>query len=158
MSKIVVLFESRTGNTQALAEAVASGARANGGIVSLLPVEQAKPQDLLDAAGIIVGSFTSYGTLGGKLKLFFDETAAHHGKLSGKVGGAFASSGGVGGGNETTVLSIVQILLVHGLIVQGDPNSPHYGAVAIGHPDAKAVEAAQKLGKRVTELAKRLQL
>jgi len=158
MANIVVLYESRSGNTAALAEAVAAGVGLAGLTSALLPVERAKPEDLVQAVGIIAGSFTSYGILGGKLKTFFDETISLHGKLTGKVGGAFASSGGLGGGNETTVLSILQILLVHGLIVQGDPASPNYGAVSIGSPDEKSLEAGRKLGTRVAELAKRLNL
>lgn len=153
---ILVLFESRTGNTAALAEAVASGVRSAGFAAKLLSVEQAKPDDLLDPAGIIVGSFTSYGILAGRLKSFFDDSAKLHGKLVGKVGGVFATSGGLGGGNETTVLSLLQILLVHGLVIQGSADSPHFGAVAIGTPDERALESGRLLGKRVAELTARL--
>ena len=94
--------------------------------------------------------------MSGDLKSFFDETAKIHGKLAGKAGGAFASSGGFGGGTETTVLAIIQILLVHGLVVPGAAQSPHYGAVAIGVPDDKALESAFKLGERVARLAAKL--
>lgn len=153
---VIVLYESRTGNTRSLAEAVTSGVETTGSQARLLPVEQAHPTELLDADGLIVGSFTSYGTLGGKLKTFFDETAMLHGKLAGKVGGAFASSGGLGGGNEVTVLSILQILLVHGLIIQGSSTSPHFGVVSIGKPGETALLAANDLGRRVAALAARL--
>lgn len=52
-----------------------------------------------------------------------------HGKLVGKVGGVFTSSGMIGGGNETTIMSILQGLLIHGMIVQGVQEGNHYGPV-----------------------------
>lgn len=156
MGYIAIVYESRSGHTKALAEAVGEGVKAAGLEAKLIPVEKAVPQDLLDAAGIIAGSYTSYGIIGGGLKKFFDDTIVLHGQLEGKIGGAFASSGGLGGGNESTVLSILQILLVHGLIIPGNSRSPHYGAVAIGSPDSKALDAARDLGSRVAGLAKKL--
>ena len=55
-----------------------------------------------------------------EVKELIDESGKRHGKLVGKVGGAFASSGGPGGGNETTVLDIVKALRIRGMIVAGD--------------------------------------
>lgn len=156
MGYIAIVYESKSGHTKTLAEAVGDGVKSSGLDAKLIPVEKAVPQDLLNAAGIVAGSYTSYGIIGGRLKTFFDETIVLHGQLEGKVGGAFASSGGLGGGNESTVLSILQILLVHGLIIPGNARSPHYGAVAIGNPDAKALDAARDLGSRVALLAKKL--
>jgi NAD(P)H dehydrogenase (quinone) len=80
----------------------------------------------------------------------------YHGKLAGKVGGAFASSGAIGGGTETTVLDIVQALLIHGMVVQGDPGGAHYGPVAFGAPDDRGRKECEKLGRRVAELAAKL--
>jgi NAD(P)H dehydrogenase (quinone) len=114
--------------------------------------------DLLNAAGIIVGSYTSYGIVAGGTKEFFDKTVKIHRKLQGKVGGAFASSGELGGGNEATVLSILQMLLVHGMIIPGDSNAPHFGAIAIRKPDEQNLKACRELGKRVADLAKALGL
>lgn len=76
-------------------------------------------------------------------------------KLAGKVGGAFATSGVLGGGSETTVLDIVKALLVHGMIIAGDTNTP-CGAVAIGKPNTKAKGTCKELGKRISHLVKRL--
>ena len=78
------------------------------------------------------------------------------GKLEGKVGAGFASSGMLGGGNETTVLSILEALLIHGMIVQGDTGGGHYGPVAIGAPDERGTEECRKLGQKVARLVKKL--
>jgi NAD(P)H dehydrogenase (quinone) len=158
MSYVLVVYESQTGNTKRMAEAVSEGVASAGLEAKLMDVKDATQTDLLNAGGIIAGTFTSYGIVAGRMKEFFDKTVSIHGKLKGKVGGAFASSGKLGGGNEATVLSIVQMLLVHGMIVPGDSSSPHFGAVAIGKPDEQSLKGCQALGKRVADLVKALGL
>ncbi len=86
----------------------------------------------------------------------FDDSVRFYGKLIGKVGGAFTSSANIGGGNETTILSIVQMMLIHGMIVQGTTDGGHYGPVAIGSPDEKTLKECRNLGKRVAILVKKL--
>ena len=53
-------------------------------------------QDLLKADGIILGSPTYYGTMAAEMKAFIDRSVKYHGKLEGKIGGAFSSGGGLG--------------------------------------------------------------
>jgi NAD(P)H dehydrogenase (quinone) len=140
-----------------MAEAVATGARQVSGVeVEVRPVAEVGPDDLLKPEGIIMGSPVYYGTMAAELKTLIDESVKHHGKLIGKVGGAFASSGGPGGGNETTVLDIVKALLIHGMIVQGDAQGDHYGAIAVGAPDDRSRKECEKLGRRVAELVVKL--
>ena len=67
-----------------------------------------------------------------EVKELIDESGKRHGKLVGKGGGAFASSGGPGGGNETTVLDIVKALRIRRMIVDGDAQGDHYGPIAVG--------------------------
>lgn len=157
MAKLLVAYYSRSGNTEKMAEAVAAGAKQISGVeVALRPVGEVTPDDLLGMDGIIMGSPVYYGTMAAELKSLIDESVKHHGKLTGKVGGAFASSGGPGGGNETTVLDIVKAMLVHGMIVQGDAQGDHYGPIAVGAPDERSRKECDKLGRRVAELAARL--
>jgi len=91
-----------------------------------------------------------------KLKALIDESVEIHGKLEGKVGAAFTSSGGTATGAETTLLSILQAMLVHGMIVQGRAHSKHYGTVAVGAPNKKELESCRELGKRVANLVAKL--
>lgn len=139
-----------------MAEAVAVGARGTGAEINLCEVNDCSMDQLLEYDGIIAGSPTYYGLVSGPLKEFFDRSIVHHGKLEGKVGGAFSSAGILGGGSETTLLSILQMMLVHGMIVQGQARGNHYGAVSIGAPDEKALEQCRELGKRVARLALKL--
>lgn len=53
--KISVIYWSGTGNTEAMAKAIAEGAKAQGATVSLLSVDQASLDDVINADGIALG-------------------------------------------------------------------------------------------------------
>lgn len=157
MPKVLIIYHSRTGNTQAMAEAVAEGAKSVPGVeVELRRVEECTPEDLLTVDGIIVGSPTYYGLPASEIKRLFDESVRYHGQLEGKVGGAFSSSANVGGGNETTVMGILQMMLIHGMVVQGAVQGDHYGPVSVGYPDARSRSQCFALGERVAKLVLKL--
>jgi NAD(P)H dehydrogenase (quinone) len=158
MSYVLIVYESRTGNVKKMAEAIAEGVRQEGLETKILPASQVQLEDMIGASGIIAGTFTSYGIVAGEMKTLFDQSATKHGSLHGKIGGAFASCGGLGGGVETTVISILQMMLVQGMIIEGSHHTPHFGAVAIGKPDEKSLKGCQELGKRVAVLVKKLGL
>ncbi len=157
MAKILVVYDSKTGNTEKMALAVAEGAREIKGVtVDVKKVDKTTVEDLLGADGIVMGSPTYYGLMSAKLKALFDESVKIHGKLEGKVGAAFTSSGRTATGAETTILSILQAMLVHGMIVQGRANDKHYGAAAVGSPRERDLKTCKVLGKRVANLIKKL--
>lgn len=154
MTEVLVLYDSRTGNTEKMALAVAEGARqAKGTKVVVLSVDKAKVKDLLKYDAIIIGSPTYYGNMSGKMKEFIDKTYVVHGKLKGKVGGAFTSSGGTACGAETTNLSILKAMLIHGMIIQGRFDDKHYGPTALESPNKEETESCRELGKKVADLA-----
>ena len=156
MERVLIVYYSRSGNTKKMAELVAEGARGAGGEVTVVPVDKAETRELLDADAIILGSPTYYGHSAGVMRSFLDKSVRYHGKLEGKVGAAFSSAANVGGGNETTVLDLVHALLIHGMIVQGNPNGDHYGPVSIEAPDERASKQCLELGRRTVELVRRL--
>jgi len=157
MAKILVVYDSKTGNTEKMAFAVAEGAKEVGRVeVVVKKAEQTSLEDLLGADGIVMGSPTYYGQMSAKLKFLIDESVKIHGRLGGKVGGAFTSSGGTATGAETTLLSIIQAMLIHGMIVQGRAEDKHYGAAAVGSPREKGLESCRELGKRVASLVVKL--
>jgi NAD(P)H dehydrogenase (quinone) len=94
--------------------------------------------------------------MSGKIKTFFDRSVDIHGKLAGKVGAAFTSSGGTASGAETTLLSILKAMLVHGMIIQGRHDDKHYGAAAIETLKEEEIEMYKRLGKRTAELVLRV--
>jgi NAD(P)H dehydrogenase (quinone) len=62
----------------------------------------------------------------------------------------------MGGGNETTVMDINKALMIHGMIIQGNPRGAHYGPVALGKPDERSSEECKQCGAKVARLVKRL--
>jgi len=155
-SKVLILYYSRTGNTKRMAEHAARGAQEAGGEVTLKKVEEAKAEELLNYDAIIIGSPVYYGSMAAEVKKLLDESVEFHGQLEGKVGAGFSSSANIGGGNETTILDILNAFLIHGMVVQGIPSGDHYGPVSIGSPDERARKQCQELGRRVVRLADRL--
>lgn len=156
MAKVLVTYYSRTGNTKSMAEFVAQGAVAAGADVTLKEIDQIEPKHLLDYDGIIIGSPTYYGLPAAPIKALIDESVSFHGQLAGKVGGAFSSAANIGGGNETTVLALLQAMLIHGMVVQGTASGDHYGPVSIDRPDQRVQKQCHALGERVAELAGKL--
>lgn len=157
MVDILVTYFSETGHTEAMAKCIAEGAREVEGVeVTLRPVADVSADDLLDYDGIVMGSPVYYGMMAAPLKQLIDESVKHHGKLEGKVGGAFSSSGVVGGGNETTLLGIISCLLVHGMVVKGVSRGPHYGPTCQGAPNDEAQKRCSEYGRDVAELCVKL--
>jgi len=154
--KILVGYYSRSGNTKKMADAIAEGITAEGIECDVKDVSEVKVDELLHYAGLIFGSPTYYGLMAAELKKLFDESVKYHGKLTGKVGGAFTSSGMMGGGGETTIFSIFQALLIHGMIIIGDAKMQHYGPLSVGSPDGEAAKNCMKYGKKIAALTKKI--
>jgi NAD(P)H dehydrogenase (quinone) len=157
MASILIVYDSRTGNTEKMALAVSEGAKKVGGTkVVIKRADDAKNSDLLAADAVVLGSPTYYGDMSGKLKEFIDKSFKIHGKLEGKVGGAFTSSGGTACGAETALLSMLHALLIHGMVVQGRHDDKHYGAAAIESPKKEELDYCRALGTRIATLASKL--
>ncbi|HKB85847.1 MAG TPA: flavodoxin domain-containing protein [Ignavibacteriaceae bacterium] len=158
MNNILVLYDSASGNTKKMAEFVAEGIRGSDDVkLRLKSVDEAGKEDISWCDGIAVGTPTNMGIISWKMKKFWDETCNDlWGKIDGKIGCAFSSQGGWGGGAELTCLSILTVLMNYGFLVFGatdyvaDGYTLHYGAVAVGEPrDEKARDACRRLGQRL---------
>lgn len=161
--KILVLYDSFTGNVEQMARLVADGAREMAGVeVRLRKVDgegelRALPEDVLWADGLAVGSPTNMGLLSWKMKRFWDDDMRPHWmKIDGKIGCAFSSAGGWGGGMELACQSVLTVLVNFGFLVFGVTDyasrdvTLHYGAVsAKGPADEPAKGACRLLGHRL---------
>ena len=154
MAKALVIYYSQTGNTKKMAKSILEGIKKEGLKAVLKEVKEVAVDELLKYDAIVMGSPTYYGTMAAEMKQLLDESVKFHGRLDGKVGAAFSSSANVGGGNETTILDILNAMLIHGMIIQGDPQGDHYGPVSIGAPDARVTKQCLRLGLRVAKLVK----
>jgi NAD(P)H dehydrogenase (quinone) len=151
---VAVIYYSRSGTTKRMAEIIQEEVKKNGINADIFSVADFKAEQLLNYDGIIIGSPTYYGTLSAEIKKLLDESVSFHGKLDGKVGGAFSSAANIAGGNETTILSILEAMLIHGMIIQGDPKGDHYGPVAIGKVDKRCEDNCRRYAQRFTKLLK----
>jgi len=154
---VLVTYHSVSGNTEKMAQAVAEGAKAvSGTSVVLKRVGEVIGDDLLSSDAVIVGSPVYGGNMSGEVKTFFDNWGRKFGlgtatgKMRNKVGAAFATGGGISGGKEVTMLTILVSMLSHQMIVirgasaTTGPDSPGI--------DAKEIAEARDLGKRVAEV------
>jgi len=145
MTKVLVLYYSSYGHIEAMAQAVAEGAREAGAeavikrVPELVPddvarashfkLNQAAPiatvDELPDYDAIIIGVPTRFGNMPAQMKNFLDQTGAlwFGGKLIGKVGSVFSSSASQHGGQESTILSTHIVLLHQGMVIVGLPYS-----------------------------------
>jgi NAD(P)H dehydrogenase (quinone) len=156
---ILVLYYSKGGNTKKLAEAVARGVEAVPDVRAVLKTtETVTKDDFVASDGVIAGSPVYFGLMAAPLKQVFDEFVGVRRKMEGKIGAAFSTSGDPSGGKETTMMSIIQCLLIYGMVIVGDPLSAtgHYGVACVGAPDPGSEENAVKLGQRVAEIAKKV--
>jgi len=156
MAKVLIVYYSRSGNTEKMAKLIEEGVKAGGVEVVTKRVEDTSAEELLDYDGIVAGSPTYYGSMAWELKKLFDESVRFHGKLDGKVGAAFSSAANIGGGNETTILDILNAMLIHGMVVQGDQQGDHYGRVSINAPDKRVESQCRRTGERIAALVKKL--
>lgn len=145
MAKVLVLYYSSFGHIEAMANAMAEGARSAGAEATIKRVPETVPQDLARAShykleqsasvasvdeladydAIIVGAPTRYGRMPAQMAAFLDQTGGlwKRGALNGKVGAAFSSSASQHGGNEMTLISIIATLMHLGMVIVGLPYS-----------------------------------
>lgn len=158
--QVLVLYYSRSGNTRTLAEAVSQGVESVDGVRCLLrSTDEVGIKDFNESNGIIAGSPVYFGVMAAELKKIFDDFIGVRRKMENKVGAAFATGGDASGGKETTIMSIIQVMLIYGMIIAGDPMSAtgHYGVACVGAPDEGTRRNGHKLGARVAQLVKKLQ-
>lgn len=162
--KVTIIYDTVSGHTRKMAYAVAEGVQMVEGVdVVVKHVDDALAEEDLFSEGVIIGSPTWCGLMTWKLKAFFDNAQKKAwGKVDGHIGAAFSSSGGLGGGNELAVSSILNALMNYGFVVFGLTEyagrgvTAHYGAVAVGDPQELELKACRMLGKKMAEYVKKM--
>ena len=156
---LLIIYTSKNGRTGAMVEPVSKGMADAGAIVLVRSVEEVKWEDMLSAKGVIVGTPVRFGDVDWQIKRLFDTTAFqdYPGPLSCKVGGALTGGGRPGSGAELALLSMLHILLNHGMVIQGNAYTSHYGPVALGgFPEDEVKSICSAWGKHWAELVQRL--
>lgn len=196
MSDILVLYYSRRGAVQEMARQIARGVEQVGGMQARLrtvpPVAPVydptadsipssgspyvAPEDLRDCTGLALGSPAYFGNMAAPLKHFLDSTVSLwlSGALIGKPAAVFTSASSMHGGQETTLISMMQPLLHHGMLITGLPyseaelNHTRSGGTPYGASHLAGVNGelpltddekrlCQALGARIARIAQQLE-
>ncbi len=190
---VLIVYDSRLGSVQKMARLIARGIESVEGChavircvpnVSVEPSEKQTAEsgdlyvelsDLEQCGALIIGSPTRFGNMSASMKYFLDSTSSlwMSGSLSGKPAAVFTSSSSMHGGQESTLLSMLNPLLHHGMLICGLPFTEHalnktttggtpYGASHVaGASNSNPISDDEKalciaLGKRVSRFAKAL--
>jgi NAD(P)H dehydrogenase (quinone) len=164
--KVLVTYHSLSGNTERMAEAVVDGVKSISGTEALLKrVGKVTADDLFSADAVVVGSPVYWSNMSGEVKTFFDNWQFKFGvfpefKMKNKIGAAFATGGQVSSGKEVTMLTILAAMLGNQMIVVSGGGA--FGASATTEGDSPGIDNkeladARELGRRVAEVAVRMQ-
>ena len=142
MGKILIVYYSLSGNTEAMAKAVAEGARAvTGTQVTVKKAFDVSLEELLSCDAVAFGSPDYFSYIAGALKDFFDRTYyPSQGKVTGKPCALFATGGGGGG----KVLSILEGFCKAFKLKKAAEN-----VSAAGHPTEGILEECKALGREL---------
>ena len=194
MANVLVLYYSSYGHIERMAQEVAAGVRDAGSKATILRVPETVPEDIARKSGfkldqqaavakvedlaaydaIIFGTPTRFGNMAGQMKTFLDHLWLK-GSLVGKAAGVFTSSATQHGGQESTILTFIPVLMHLGFVIVGLPyafqgqmghaevmgNSP-YGASTIAGgdgsrwPSAVELDGARYQGRHVAQIAAKL--
>jgi len=143
MTKVLVLYYSSYGHIETMARAVADGVRDAGAVAVIKRVPELVPDHIAQKAGykrdqpaeiatvaeladydaIIFGTPTRFGNMASQMKNFLDQCGGlwFENKLVGKVGSVFTSTGSQHGGQESTILSVHNVLFHLGMVIAGLP-------------------------------------
>ena len=197
MARVLVLYYSSYGHIETMAYEVAKGVAESGCEVVVKRVPETVPEEIAAQSGyklnqeapvatveeladydaIIFGTGTRFGNMSSQMKSFIDQAGGlwAQGKLIGKIGSVFTSTGTQHGGQESTILTFHPVLLHLGMIIVGLPYSfqgqmgteevkggTPYGASTIAGADGSRMpseielEGARFQGRHVGEIAVKL--
>lgn len=97
MKKVLIIYHSQSGNTEAMAKAISEGASAAGATVILKRAVDANAEDILDCDIVAIGTPSYFGYMAGLVKDFFDRAwITIRDKMGNKPYMTFGSKGGGG--------------------------------------------------------------
>ncbi len=181
-SFLLILFYSASGSVKNIAHAIADGAEEQNLNVKIRTVPKISSQnkkiatdvpdsgeiyctkeDLINCAGIAIGSPTRFGSMAAPLKYFLDSTGDlwSTNALEDKPGIAFTSTGSMHGGQEITLFNIHTYMFHHGMIICGVPysfkelNKTKSGGTPYGASHVENFNSSNELSRDEYEIAKK---
>ncbi|MCH8283395.1 MAG: NAD(P)H-dependent oxidoreductase [Chloroflexi bacterium] len=163
--QVLVLFDSRGGLIEQLAQGVGQGVESvDGASPRLLRIDDATREDLFQTDALVLGS-PNWSGITGKLKQWLDGVGDvwAEGQLTDKIGAAFTAGSSRSAGIEFTMLTLMHWMLAGGMLIAGLPwnelmrtTGSYYGATAAGAVQEDDLAQARSLGRRVAVLALRM--
>ena len=141
MPKILILYYSRTGNTQRMARAVAEGVRTVQGVEVELKYD-ATPEELADFDAIVIGVPTYHHDITTDMKRLFEEAALKNIILEDKIGAAFGSYGWSGEAPRLVLEIMKNKFQMH---ILEPPLLIKYA------PDPAGLEKCREFGRKIAE-------
>ena len=163
---VLILYDAYGQQIVRLADAIAEGvAQIEGAHAHPVHVKDAKKEDILGCDALILGS-PNWSGITGSMKSWLDSLGDlwEEGVLEGKIGAAFTTSRGRSSGVEFLLWTLIHWMLACGMIIVGIPwsdrmrtSGSYYGATAHGQVTPDDEEQGRALGRRVAQMALRLQ-
>lgn len=158
--KISIVYSSRTGKTERVAKLIEEGVKRVEGIeVRAMNLDNLNKAFVNDSEGIIFGTPTYYANISWELKKWIDESNEY--KLEGKLGACFATANAIAGGADVALLSIINQIMVKGMMVYsggtafGKPKT-HLGYVHVNEISENEDENARIFGERIAKKVSQL--
>jgi NAD(P)H dehydrogenase (quinone) len=153
--KISILYSSRTGKTERIANLIEEGVKRVQGIeVKVMNLNEIDKEFIDASNGIIFGTPTYYANMSWEMKKWIDESSSFN--LEGKLGSAFSTANSIAGGSDVALLAILNHLMVKGMLVYsggvafGKPKT-HLGYVHINEIEENEDENARIFGERIAK-------
>lgn len=153
--KLSIIYFSKSGKTKEMAEVIANGMKSVAGIeVGIFDLEQIDYDFLAESNAVVFGTPTYYANTCWQIKKWFDES--RNIKLGGKIGAVFATADFAQGGADTAILTIINHLMVKGMLVYSGGSAMglpyiHLGAVALKENFEQSKPMFEIFGQRIAD-------
>jgi len=153
--KVLIMYDSNTGNTEKLAQAVEKGINQISGVTIVLKrTEAVKTQDVLDADGYAIGSPSHFSIMSGKVLSLLTRLYSIRHKMSGKPMAVFTTGTG---GQVVALENIDRIIGVFnptfikpGIVIETVPERANPWEI----DKAQAINLGKKLAHAVIKASK----
>ncbi len=142
--RLLIVYHSQSGNTEAMAKAVCEGATSSGAMVILKKAAEAISSDLMNCDAVILGTPNYFSYMAGAMKDFFDRVwQTTRDRVANKSYAAFSSAGGGGRQALDSIDNLCRSLKV---------KKAFEGIIATGKPSSGILKECQELGRKMSQL------
>ncbi len=149
MSRVLIVYHSYTGNTEAMAKAVRDAAVSARATVTMKKAADTTAEDILDCDVVVFGTPNAFRYMAGAMKDFFDRVWLTIGDRAGDK--LYATFGSAGGGRRA-IESIEQICETFSEWKRVSFKKALQGIVAAGKPSTQVLQECKEMGAKLAQL------